>query len=91
MRGVHLIFSGEKVRPGQSPNPTLAPEPVVVYGKEVSVIPVVDLVRMKLNSYRLKDQVHIQAMDSLGMITPEVEQALPPELHSRLEHIRKTE
>jgi hypothetical protein len=91
MRGVHLIFSGEKVRPGQSANPALAPEPVVVYGKEVSVIPVIDLVRMKLNSYRLKDQVHIQAMDSLGLITPEVEQALPPELHARLEHVRKTE
>jgi hypothetical protein len=91
MRGVHLIFSGEKVRPGQSPNPPLAPERVVIYGKEVAVVPVVDLVRMKLNSYRLKDQVHIQAMDSLGLITPEVEQTLPPELHSRLEHIRKTE
>jgi hypothetical protein len=91
IRGVHLIFSGEKIKPDQAPNPPLAPERITVYGKEISIVPVADLVRMKLNSYRLRDQVHIQAMDAVGLITREVEQALPIELRSRLRHVRQTE
>ena len=50
-----------------------------------------DLVRMKLNSYRDKDRVHVRAMDAVGLITPDVERALPEDLHSRLQHIRTTE
>ena len=91
IRGVHLVFSGEKVKSDQAPNPPLAPEPIVLYGKEVSVVPVADLVRMKLNSFRDKDRVHVRAMDTLGLITPVVEQGLSPELRSRLQHIRVTE
>jgi hypothetical protein len=91
IRGVHLLFSGEKVRANQTPNPPLTPERIAIYGREVSVIPVVDLVRMKLNSYRDKDRVHVRAMDAVGLITPDVERALPADLHSRLQHIRTTE
>ena len=91
IRGVHLLFSGEKVKPDQAPNPRLAPERITVHGGEVSVIPVIDLVRMKLNSYRDKDRVHVRGMDAVGLITPEVERALPAELGSRLQHIRQTE
>jgi hypothetical protein len=46
---------------------------------------------MKLVSYRLKDRVHIQDMDAAGLVTPEIEAALPPELRRRLEEIRATE
>jgi hypothetical protein len=46
---------------------------------------------MKLNSYRDKDRVHVRAMDAVGLITPVVEEALPADLHSRLQHIRSTE
>jgi len=91
IRGVHLLFSSEKVRPNQTPNPTLAPESITLYGKEVSIIPVVDLVRMKLNSYRDKDRVHVRAMDAVRLITLDVERMLPADLHSRLQHIRSTE
>jgi hypothetical protein len=92
MRGVHLVFSGEKVKQTQvTPNPQIQPERVQVQGKDVWVIPLADLVRMKLSSYRLKDQVHVQAMDAVGLITPAVEQTLPQELYSRLRHIRETE
>jgi hypothetical protein len=91
IRGVRLLFSGEKVKPDQAPNPRLAPERITVHGGEVSVIPVIDLVRMKLNSYRDKDRVHVRGMDAVGLITPEVERALPAELGSRLQHIRQTE
>ena len=89
---VHLIFSGEMVRPNQAaPNPPLAPEKKRIQGGEVMVIPVADLVRMKLSSFRLKDQVHIKSMDAAGLITHEVEAKLPAELATRLRHVRETE
>lgn len=91
VKGIHLIFSGEKVKTGQAPNPSMAPERVKVYGKEVSVVPVLDLVRMKLNAFRDKDRVHVRAMDTVGLITPEVEEKLSKELRSRLQHVRTTE
>jgi hypothetical protein len=91
VRGVHLVFGGEKVKADQAPNPPLAPEPVKVYSKEVSIVPVSDLVRMKLNSFRDKDRVHIRAMDAAGLITSEVERGLSAELGSRLQHVRQTE
>jgi len=60
---VHLLFSGEKVRPNQAtPNP-----------------------------YRDKDRVHIRSLDAAGLITAEIENALPLELRARLQHIRQTE
>ena len=89
---VHLIFSEEKVRPTYSDaTPPIEPERKQIHGKEVMVIPVVDLVRMKLTSFRLKDQVHIKALEAAGLITPKVENALTPELAARLKHVRETE
>jgi hypothetical protein len=46
---------------------------------------------MKLNSYRDKDRVHVRAMDAVGLITPDVERALPADLYSRLQQVRTTE
>jgi hypothetical protein len=89
---VHLIFSGEKVSPNQaSPNPPIAPEKKRIHNQEVMVIPVADLVRMKLSSFRLKDQVHIQVMDAAGLIASDVEKKLTKELLARLQHVRETE
>ena len=89
---VHLLFSGEKVRPNQAtPNPPIQPETKSLLGAEVFVIPVADLVRMKLSAFRDKDRVHIRSMDAAGLITAEVERALPVELQERLQHIRETE
>jgi len=89
---VHLVFSGEMVRPNQAvPNPPIAPEMKRIHGGEVMVIPVADLVRMKLSSFRLKDQVHVKSMDAARLITPEVEANLPAELATRLQHVRETE
>jgi hypothetical protein len=91
VKGVHLVFSGESVKANQAPNPPIAPERIKIYGKEVSVVPLVDLVRMKLNAFRDKDRVHVRAMDEVGLITPEIEGKLPAELRSRLQHVRETE
>lgn len=89
---VHLIFSEEKVSPNQAmPNPPIHPVKKSIHAREVFVIRVGDLVRMKLSSYRDKDRVHIRSMDAAGLITADVEKALASELQSRLEHIRATE
>jgi hypothetical protein len=89
---VHLLFTGEKVKPNQViPNPPLRPEHVYVHGVEVAVIPVVDLVAMKLSNNRDIDRVHVRDLDSVGLVTAGVEKALPPALLERLEEIRAGE
>jgi hypothetical protein len=87
---VHLIMVREKVRPDY-----LEPVPgfsTAVESREgVLLAPVRDLVRMKLVSYRLKDRVHVQDLDRAGLINPEIEMELPPQLRSRLDEIRASE
>ena len=83
---VHLLFAGERVRSDDLevvPNsfPEQAP-------RGFMIAPVVDLVHMKLTSYRLKDQVHIQDLDHAGLITPEIEQTLSAPLLARLKEVR---
>lgn len=57
----------------------------------ILLAPVADLVRMKLTSYRLKDRVHIQDLDAVGLITPEIEAQLPELLRARLAEVRAAE
>jgi hypothetical protein len=57
----------------------------------ILIAPVADLVRMKLTSFRLKDKVHIQDLDGVGLITPEIEQGLSEPLRQRLAEVRATE
>ncbi|HEV2446721.1 MAG TPA: hypothetical protein VGS58_12390 [Candidatus Sulfopaludibacter sp.] len=85
-RAVHMVFTGEKVRPEY-------PEPVPEIGapqtlRGLRLIPLADLVRMKLTSFRLKDQAHLQDLDEAGLITPNVEAALSPTLRERLAEVR---
>src|ERR1700692_2200615 len=73
---VHLVFIREKVRREYlEPVPDFT-EPTVTK-KGILLAPVADLVRMKLTSFRLKEKVHIIDLDSVGLITPEIELALP--------------
>jgi hypothetical protein len=46
---------------------------------------------MKLTSFRLKDKTHIIDMDSVGLITPEIEAGLPDVLRERLVQVRAEE
>jgi hypothetical protein len=86
---VHAVFIGEKVRPEYlEPVPGSAP---VRDRKGILIAPVADLVRMKLTSFRLKDKVHIQDLDGVGLITPEIEQSLSEPLRQRLAEVRATE
>jgi hypothetical protein len=89
---IHLLFTGEKVRPAQlEAHPSLRPVRAGIHGQEFWVIPVLDLVRMKLSSFRDKDRVHIRGMDAAGLINREVEQALGEDLRARLRQVRETE
>lgn len=88
-RAVHMIFEGEKVRPEYS-------EPVAKLGEArtiqgIPVVPLADLVTMKLTSFRIKDQAHLKDLDEQKLITPEIEAALPAVLRERLAHVRSHE
>jgi hypothetical protein len=86
---VQIVFVNEKVRPEYlEPVPTSEP---VATKEGIFIAPVVDLVHMKLTSFRLKDKVHIQDMDSVGLITPEIENGLSEPLRQRLQEVRATE
>lgn len=85
---VHFVFSGEKVRPEYlEPVPGFSQPTRTLEG--ILLAPVEDVVRMKLTSFRLKDKVHLLDMDSVGLITPEIEAALPRQLRDRLRQVRE--
>lgn len=87
---VHLVFSGERSRSDNLlPHPAVRPEQKQLFGVVVPVAALSDLVRMKLNSHRAKDLVHLQILDSCGLISPQLEQELPAVLFERLEAARK--
>jgi signal recognition particle subunit SEC65 len=86
---VQLVFINEKVRPeyleavpGFS-QPTRTAEGILL-------APVADLVKMKLTSFRMKDQLHLKDLDSARLITPEIEASLPEILRARLAAVRAT-
>ena len=79
---VHVVIAGEMVRPGeQEPNPDIEP---VVRTADFRTVPLETLVRMKLNSFRDKDRVHLRDMISLGMIDASWLDRLPEVFCNRL-------
>ncbi|HUK16162.1 MAG TPA: hypothetical protein VLW65_07085 [Bryobacteraceae bacterium] len=88
-RAVHLIFSGEKVRQEYAEaTPELGTVNTI---RGLRVIPLADLVRMKLTSFRAKDEAHVVDLDEAGLITPEIESTLSPVLRERLASARQRE
>ena len=82
---VHLVFSREMVREDDpEPNPDLEP---YEYGGGFRTLPLETLVRMKLNSYRLKDRVHLLDMISVGLIDESWLAKYPGTLRSRLQDL----
>ena len=85
-RAVHLIFTGEKVKPNYSePAPAMGPCRTL-HG--VRLVPLAELVRMKLTSFRSKDETHLKDLDEAGLITPEIEAGLSKTLCARLAQVR---
>ena len=85
---VHVIFSGEKVRPEYvAPVPDVAES---VSFKSYRVLSLEAVVRMKLTSNRRKDQVHLLDMLDVGLIDATWPARYPPELAARLQHLIDT-
>ena len=85
---VHVIFSGEKVRPEYA---SVVPDTdESVSFKSYRVLALEALVRMKLTSYRRKDQVHLLDMLEIGLIDASWPTRYPPELAARLQHLIDT-
>jgi len=85
-RAVHLVFVGERVRPEYV-------EAVPAFGgfrtvRGLRLIPLADLVRMKLTSFFAIDEAHVKDLDRTGLITPEIEAGLSPILAGRLAQVR---
>ena len=56
--------------------------------KGLRLIPLADLVRMKLSSFRAIDEVHLKDLDQAGLIAPQIEAGLSPILADRLAQVR---
>lgn len=88
-RAVHMIFEGEKVRPEYcAAVPELGPCRSI---RGIRLVPLIDLLRMKLTSFRIKDQMHLKDLDELGLVTPEMEAELLPIQRERLADVRSRE
>jgi hypothetical protein len=85
---VHVVFANEKVRPEY---PMAAPD-VKEYATPIKarVLALEALVKMKLTSFRRKDQVHLLDMLGVGLIDATWKERLPPELGARLQELLDT-
>lgn len=82
---VHVVFAGEKVRPDY-----LEPAPDVSKAERAdnfNVLALEALVRMKLTSFRRKDQVHLLDLLDVGLIDASWCKRLPERLSDRLQEL----
>jgi len=85
---VHVVVAGEKVREEYpSPAPDVGESQKF---DQFRVLSLEALVRMKLTSFRRKDQVHLQDMLDIGLIDAAWIAHLPTELAARLQHLIDT-
>jgi hypothetical protein len=86
--GVHLIFDGEMVRPGElMPNPTVTES---VAGGEYQVLSLRALVQIKLTAYRDKDRTHLRDLLEIGLIDSTWLHLYPAKLADRLRILIET-
>ena len=83
--GVHLLFAGEKVRPDYEHASPDLDESERAAEFQVATLPA--LVRMKLISYRRKDQVHLLDLIGVGLIDASWPARFPPPLAARLQEL----
>lgn len=83
-RGVHLVWAGERIRPGdRHASPTVDDRHLLEPG--LPVVSLAGLVRMKLNADRDQDRVHLRDMIEVGLIDRSSLGELPSELADRLD------
>jgi hypothetical protein len=85
---VHVIFSGQKVRPEYvAAVPDVAES---VSFKSYRVLALEAVVRMKLTSFRDKDKMHVRDMIGVGLVDATWPARYPTELAARLQHLLDT-
>lgn len=80
---VHILLCGRVERDGE-PNPDVEP---VTRANDFRTVELETLVRMKLNAFRRKDQVHLLDMISLGLIDDSWPARYPEKLGQRLQDL----
>ena len=82
---VHLVYAGEKVQPDYAAPSANISE--VDQADDYDVLTLNALVRMKLNSFRRKDQVHLLDLLDVGLIDATWLSSLLPEHAARLQQL----
>lgn len=86
--GIHLIFAGEIVRPGEAlPNPELSESEA---GGQFQVLGLRALVGIKLTAYRDRDRTHLRDLLDVGLVDESWEQYYPAVLAERLHSLIET-
>ena len=82
-QGIHILLAGQKVKPEYvSPAPRIE-NAQIINGKRI--VDLIELVRMKLNSYRDKDRTHLRDMIQIGLINQSWPSRFETELATRLQ------
>ncbi|MEZ6116348.1 MAG: hypothetical protein R3C28_07225 [Pirellulaceae bacterium] len=82
---VQILLANQTVRKDDfEPNPDVEP---TEYGDGVRTLPLERLVRMKLNSFRLKDRVHLLDMIEVGIVDESWILKFPEPLNQRLKSL----
>jgi hypothetical protein len=87
---VHMLMAGEKVRPDYAATAPDVDESDKPGGVAIRVVNLEALVRMKLTSFRRKDQVHLLDMLEVGLIDAAWTNRFLPELSARLQQLIDT-
>lgn len=87
--GVHIVFANEHIRAHYA-HPAPDSQSAVRSSAGFMVVDLPVLVRMKLQSYREIDRVHIRDLLSVGLIDAGLVRRLPKDLRQRLQEIRET-
>ncbi len=77
---VHILFSGERVRPDAEPNPPLG---TATSFDGVPVLSLASLLTMKLSAWHPKDQMHLTDLIEVGLLCEQDFARLPAALRER--------
>lgn len=82
-QGIHVLRAEQKVKPEYVSATPRVDQSSLIEGKRI--VDLQELVCMKLNSYRRKDQTHLLDMIQVGLIDSSWPDRLEPELSARLQ------
>ncbi len=84
-QGIHILIAGRKVKESYVSATPVPEQAIDIDGKRI--VDLVELVRMKLNSFRDKDRTHLRDMIQVGLIDESWPIKFEPELGERLQEL----